>query len=269
METHPFDEAIRLSPAGEHRFAGATHPGYANMVGPFGGVTNALMLEAVLRHPRRLGDPVALTVNFAGPVADGAFEIEASPSRTNRSTQHWWITMRQGDAVVTTGTAVFAERRSAWSTCEPVMPAGLPRPSDMPRASAAGRPAWCARYDMRFADGAVTEFDGREHVDSLTRLWIRDDPPRPLDFASLAAIADNFLPRIFVRRRRLVPVGTVSMTTYFHADAALLDAQADRYVLGTARGLNFRSGYFDQIAEIWSDSGELLATSHQVVYYRE
>ncbi len=269
MAAHPFDEAIRLSQVGEHRFAGATHPGYANMVGPYGGITNALMLEAVLRHSQRLGNPVALSVNFAGPVADGPFEIEASPSRTNRSTQHWSIAMTERGTVVTTGTAVFAERRSTWSTCEVAMPTGLPRPTELPRASAANRPAWCARYDMRFVDGAVTEFDGHEHGDSLTRLWIRDDPPRPLDFASLAAIADNFMPRIFVRRRRLVPVGTVSMTTYFHVDAALLDAQADRYVLGIARGLNFRGGYFDQTAEIWSDGGELLASSHQVVYYRE
>jgi len=59
------------------------------------------------------------------------------------------------------------------------------------------------------------------------------------------------------------------MTTYFHADQALLNAQADRYVLGSARGLNFRNGYFDQSAEIWSDAGQLMASSHQVVYFRE
>ncbi len=269
MTTHPFDEAIRLIPAGEHRFAGETHPGYANMVGPFGGLTNALMLEAVVQHPQRLGSPVALTVNFAGPVADGAFEIRASPSRTNRSTQHWLVTMTQGDVVVTTGTAVFATRRSTWSTCEPTMPAGVPRPSELPRASTAGWPIWFQRYDMRFVGGGVTEFDGREHHESQTCLWIRDDPPRSLDFAALAAIADNFIPRIFVRRRRKVAAGTVSMTTYFHADAAQLDALSDRYVLGTAHGINFRAGYFDQTARVWSDEGELLASSHQIVYYRE
>lgn len=269
MQAHPFDEALRLIPAGEHCLAGATHPGYANMVGPFGGITNALMLEAVMRHPQRLGNPIALTVNFAGPVANGAFQIEASPSRTNRSTQHWFITMTQGDTIVTTGTAVFAERRPTWSTHEAVMPAGVARPDALPRAATAGRPAWFARYDMRFVEGGVTEFDGSEHDASRTRLWIRDDPPRPLDFASLAAIADNFMPRIFVRRRRPVPAGTVSITTYFHADAALLDAQADRFLLGSAHGLNFRGGYFDQSAEVWSDGGDLLASSHQLVYYRE
>jgi len=40
-------------------------------------------------------------------------------------------------------------------------------------------------------------------------------------------------------------------------------------VLGTARALCFRNGYFDQSAEVWGDDGRLLASSHQMVYYRE
>ncbi len=28
-------------------------------------------------------------------------------------------------------------------------------------------------------------------------------------------------------------------------------------------------GYFDQTAEIWSDDNQLLASSHQMVYFRE
>ena len=49
--------------------------------------------------------------------------------------------------------------------------------------------------------------------------WLRDDPPRPLDFASLTAMADVFFPRVWLRRATRVPVGTVSMTVYFHADS--------------------------------------------------
>ena len=31
----------------------------------------------------------------------------------------------------------------------------------------------------------------------------------------------------------------------------------------------FRNGYFDQTAQLWNEAGELLATTHQVVYYKE
>jgi hypothetical protein len=92
---HTFDQAIALTPTAEGQYTGATSPAYANMVGPFGDVTAAVALNAVLQHPALLGEPVALTVNFCAALADGAFTATARPARTNRSTQHcenWdWI----------------------------------------------------------------------------------------------------------------------------------------------------------------------------------
>lgn len=266
---HPFDTAVALTPTRENFFRGATTPAYANMVGPFGGTTGAVLLNAALRHPSRLGDPVALTVNFASAVADGEFEIEARAVRTNRSTQHWLIELMQAGEIAATATAVFALRRETWSAPEAVAPA-VPPAEALARANRTAPLAWVDRYDMRFAAGDLPDhFDGDERPDSRSSLWVRDEPPRPLDFASLAALCDTFFPRIFIRRRKRVPIGTVSLTTYFHADAAMLAAQADRHLLGTARALNFRNGYFDQSAEVWNDAGQLLASTHQIVYYRE
>ena len=74
------------------------------------------MLRAVLLHPAGLGEPIALTVNFAAAVSDGAFSITATPVRTNRSTQHWNVVLTQAgdsgaDAVAATASAVTALRR--------------------------------------------------------------------------------------------------------------------------------------------------------------
>ena len=100
--THVFDEAVALQPQGESGFTGHTSPAYANMIGPFGGITAAQVLNAVLLHPQRLGEPVAMTINFAGPVADGPFTIRPHAARTNRSTQHWTVELLQGDEVLVT-----------------------------------------------------------------------------------------------------------------------------------------------------------------------
>ncbi len=54
---HPFDQAIALTSTAEGEYTGATSPAYANMVGPFGGVTAAVALNAVLQHPALLGEP--------------------------------------------------------------------------------------------------------------------------------------------------------------------------------------------------------------------
>lgn len=264
-----FDDAVALTEQPDGSWLGHTSPAYANMVGPFGGITAAAMLNAAMSHAKRSGDPIALTVNFAAPVADGAYDIRPTIARRNRSTQHWTMQLFQQGEVVATASSVFAVRRETWSAAEAVPPGGLPRPETLPRQPLQGRPPWVHRYDMRFVSGDLPAFDEREQPDSGTCLWVRDDPARPLDFLSLAAICDNFFPRVFLRRRRRVAVGTVSMTTYFHADDGLLAAQADGFVLGVARAVNFRNGFFDQSAEVWSSAGQLLASTHQIVYFRE
>lgn len=283
LTQHPFDEAVALAPqpAGAHErgaaaachYAGRTHPAYANMVGPFGGVTAAQALQAVLRHPQRLGEPVSLTVNYAAALADGDFSIEARPLRTNRSTQHWLVLLTQTgadgvDATVLSATAVTAARRSTWSADDAVMPV-VPAPQSIARPVIAKRVKWIERYDMRPCAGPMpSHWDGSE-ADSLTQLWMRDDPPRPLDYLSLTALADVFYPRVWRRRALMTPVGTVSMTVYYHAGGAELAATGAGYLLAQARSQAFFNGFFDQSAELWNEAGHLLATTHQIVYFKE
>lgn len=276
MNAHPLDKAIALAHSDLQAgcFKGATSPDYWNMVGPFGGATVAQMLQAVLKHPELLGEPVALTVNFAAAVLEGEFELLAVPVRTNRSTQHWTVQMSQQGAdgkphVTTTATVFTALRRETWGSNDLPMPE-VPPPSAVERFSIGpARAQWVQQYEMRPLMGLVpTTWDGSGDA-SETRMWVRDAEPRPLDFAALAALSDCFYPRVWLRRAKPVPIGTVSITTYFHADGALLAQVGHGYLLGRATGQQFRNGYFDQAAQLWSESGELLATSNQIVYFKE
>ena len=268
MNEHAFDRAIALTAQPDGAFAGHSSPDYANMVGPYGGITAAQALNAVLLHPALQGEPVAFTVNYAGPVADGPFTLHARPARTNRSTQHWVIEMRQEGQTLLTATAFTALRRETWSAAEHTMPA-VPGPQEVALPGDAPRSEWIKRYEMRFIKGALpTVWDASEASISRTQLWVRDSPPRSLDFASLTALADVFFPRIWTRRATRVPVGTVSMTVYFHTDAAHLKATGSGYLLAQAQAQTFRKGYFDQAAQLWNEAGELLVATHQVVYYK-
>ncbi len=280
---HAFDQAVALTPVTvtvhEHgrestrHWQGQTHAAYANMVGPFGGITAAQGLQSILLHPERLGEPVSFTVNFAAALADGAFRVTSQPVRTNRSTQHWVVRISQTDSagvesVVLTATAVTAVRRTTWSAADAVMPV-VAAPADIKRVSRPARVAWMQRYDMRPCSGEIpADWNGAE-ADSVSQLWMRDDPPRPLDFASLTALADVFYPRVWRRRALMTPVGTVSMTVYFHAGTAELAATGEGYLLGQARAQSFFNGFFDQSAELWNEAGDLLATTHQIVYFKE
>ncbi len=269
MSAGSFDDAIALQLQDDGSLIGHTSPAYANMVGPFGGITAAQALNAVLQHPQRLGDPVALTVNFCAALTDGPFTVNARPARTNRSTQHWVIEILQEGQTVLTATAFTAVRRDTFAALEHTMPA-VPPPADVALPTARGRVEWINRYEMRFVEGGFpAAWDGTDHGVSRTCLWVRDNPPRPLDFAALTALADVFFPRVWLRRTTFVPIGTVSMTVYFHADAAQLAATGTGYLLGQAQGQAFRKGYFDHTAQLWNEAGDLLATTHQVVYFKE
>lgn len=268
MSQHPFDAAVGLVAQADGSYLGQTSAAYANMVGPFGGITAAQALAGVLGHPERIGDPVALTVNFAAALAPGAFSVHPRAARTNRSTQHWMVEVRQAGETVLTATALTARRRPTWGAVEHTMPAAPP-PGAVPLAEKRRKVEWIRRYEMRFIEGGPPPtWDGADLGSSRSRLWVRDDPPRPLDFASLTALADVFFPSIWRRRATFVPLGTVTMTVYFHADAARLAQAGSGYLLGQAQGQAFQRGYFDHSAQLWDEGGDLLATTHQVVYYK-
>lgn len=273
MTVHVFDQAIALDATGDGQYAGATSPAYANMVGPFGGITAATALHAVVRHPALLGEPLSLTVNFCAALADGPFAVSAQPVRTNRSTQHWVVAVTQpgagGEAgTVVTASVVTAARRTTWSVDDEPMPS-VPGPAEVPPYAVPSPVEWVRRYEMRPIEGAIPQAWDGSGRHSQSRLWLRDAAPRALDLCGLAALADVFFPRVWLRRATRVPAGTVSMTVYFHAGSAQLAEVGHGWVLGQARAQAFRNGFFDQTALLWSEAGHLLCSSHQVVYYKE
>lgn len=273
MTVHVFDQAIALTATGDGLYGGATSPSYANMVGPFGGITAATALNAAMQHPALLGEPLSLTVNFCAALADGPFTVSAQPVRTNRSTQHWVVAIMQTgasgeDETVVTASVVTAARRATWSMDDEPMPPVAP-PSAVKAYAVPSPVEWVKRYEMRPVEGGLPHTWDGSGSDSQSRLWMRDSAPRALDLCGLAALADVFFPRVWLRRATRVPAGTVSMTVYFHAGSVQLAEVGHGWVLGQARAQAFRNGFFDQTALLWSEAGHLLCSSHQVVYYKE
>jgi acyl-CoA thioesterase len=265
--THPFDEGVELTATSRYTYQGYISQSYANIVGPFGGIIVAVILNGILSHKEHQGEPVSLTVNFTGPIADAPFELAVRLIRTNRSNQHWIAEITQSQHVAATATVVLATRQDTWMIPE-AQPPAAPRPEEVESWSAPTEPEWIKRYDFKFIHGALT-LSGQPARNSDSLLWVRDEPARPLDFLSLAALSDVFFPRIFLRRQKLGVSSTVSITTYFHADTSSLERQAGRPILAAARGQRFYRGYFNQVAELWSDAGELLASSFQMVYFKD
>lgn len=146
----------------------------------------------------------------------------------------------------------------------------MPSPEKVPSIPTDDLPPWGQQYDMRIIQGTPLAFSKEKTSDtSLTQQWIKDKVERPLDFLSLTAISDAFFPHIYVRRRELVPIGTVSMTLYYHIIMSSLTSINIEPILGKIHGQQFYNGYFDQTVELWSNDGKLLVTSMLLVYYKE
>lgn len=269
-ETHTLDQAVRLERLSEGRYAGATHPGYANLAGPFGGATAATLLNAVVVDPRRLADPIALTVNFCGPIADGAFEVETRLERGGRTTQHWSVALSQNGSVCATASAVCGVRKPVWSHYPGQGPAAPPRET-LPEMPNGARTEWTRRYRFHFAEGDLGEFPRGDGVlnSPRTLAYIQDAPARPLDFLALAALSDAFFVRIMHVRGTMQPMATVTLTTYFHVDSSELAAVGATPVLGEAGATIFHNGFADQSCALWTPDGRLLANGVQMSWYKE
>lgn len=267
---HPFDEALLLEFEGEGRYSGAISQAYWNIAGPYGGIVAAVLLQAVLRHPAMRGRPVAQTANFCAAITPDPIALEARLVRDGRSTQHWLVELVQNSAIAATASIVTGPSRETW-THQPARPPVMPPPEQLPVFTREGRTGWTTRYEMRFERGPPTnDTASAENPGSAeSRLWLRDEPPRALDYGALAAMADAFILRLLQVRGAFAPSATVTLTTYFMADEDALAAQAARPVLGRADARAFAHGFHDQTGELWSDTGALLAVSHQMVWFRE
>lgn len=267
---HVFDRATRVS-AGDSQWRGHTSEDYWAFIGPFGGITAATMLRAIIEHSQREGDPLALTVNYCAPIAAGPFDLDVRLIKANRSTQHWSVELtQQNGETAAFATAVFAVRRPSWSHRPVSRPeaASFEETRRYPRSGL--KMSWVHQYDFRFVEGqplfgVATPGD---LASPFSKLWIGDAAPRRLDALSLASMSDAFFARIFHVRNELLPFGTVSLTTYFHVDADDLIAEDASHVLAVSDASVFHKSYSDQTGALWSPGGKLLATTQQIAYFK-
>lgn len=269
-DKHPFDLATKIEARGKGLWSGTPSPDYANMVGPFGGVVAALLLRAVLDDDRRTGDPVALTVNFCGGISQKPFTIQTKLQRGGKYTQHWSVELIQEDEVKATASVVMGARGAVFEH-QPVIMPDVPGPETLSPMPGFGFLKWLERYTFRFIDGtpsfAGKAFDALQSARST--LWVSDAPERPLDYLSLAALSDCFFIRLLHVRGTFPPMGTVTLTTYFHATHDEVEKQGTYPLLGVADSKRFNANFQDQHMELWGRNGNLLASGVQTVWYKE
>src|SRR5699024_12616675 len=146
MQSHTFDNATYVNQQETGLYYGHTSANNKNMIGPFGGVIASTLLLSILEHHDCIGNPVSLTVNYAAPVKDKDFKIIAKPTRTNRSTQHWYVELLQNEQTVISSTAVTALKRNTWSSTELAIPEAHTF-TEVHKLPMLDVPTWVQNYD--------------------------------------------------------------------------------------------------------------------------
>jgi Thioesterase-like superfamily len=251
-----------------------TESGYGTFLGAFGGWTCAAgVLAATDLVNTAVGegrDPLALTINFMGPVRDGFVAVEPLILANTKSTTHVWLTLwhetqahERASSPAASMSLVFAKPRLTDRIGVQRMPEAA-APDSVPRARFANdKVSWPAQYDQRMVLG----LPWRPNAGMRSLTWTRNIDRAALSFARLAAMADASLPRIFFHYPAVSPISTVTMTVQFHCDAAELAAIGDDFVLIEAHAQSARHGHFDQHVRIFAKTGQLLATSTQLVWF--
>ena len=268
----------QLTRINETTWRSPTEPGYGTFIGAFGGWTCAagvLAATDLVQTAADAGrDPLALTINFIGPVREGFVAVDPVIVANTKSTTHltlaaWHETHTdaqgfvRGLAPAATMSMVFAKHRHTDRIDVAQMPQAAAPDSVAPAQFANEKVSWPSQYDQRLVLGQP--FQANTAMRSLT--WTRNADLGALSFARLAAMADASLPRIFFHYAAVSPISTVTMTVQFHCDAAELAAVGNDHVLIEATAQAARHGHFDQHVRIFSRAGLLLATSTQLVWF--
>jgi hypothetical protein len=266
---HALDQSIQIEQIAPGHFTGPPPKQYWNLVGPYGGISAAIAVNAAMQMKEAIGEPLAITINFTSPLLDAPYDLIMQNVRTGRTTQHWSFHMDQqkedGSTVrVLQGMVTMGVRRDVWAkqTLEAPVPERSPEQSH--KRSERHGIEWFNRYELRFTNNPMKSANPSEP----TMTWVRDYPERTLDYPALAAICDSFFPAIFAERQSTMPIATVTMNTYFHTSAEEMTSIGSQYLLASSRSHVYHDGFFDAEGKMWAGD-RLIATSQQVMWYRE
>jgi acyl-CoA thioesterase len=261
-------ERAQLTRTGENTYVAQTDDGYWNLIGPFGGWIAAVLLRAVLEDPRHIGDPLSISINFAGSMEAGSFAVRVREFRHNRSTTFWTSEIVQEQSGVEMlcafATVVTARRRETPEFVD-VTPPVVAAPEELVRFSGAGSTLkFLDRLEMRYVSNPFAA----ENPAGARISWTRLRDGGALDFEALTALCDSGLPHIFTRLKKRVPISSVTMNVFFHTTHEELAVVGDDFVLSVAQMRIATRGFFDATTTMWTRSGVLLATTEQVIYFK-
>jgi acyl-coenzyme A thioesterase PaaI-like protein len=261
-------ELFPLTAVGPGRWTTLAGPEWKNPNGPlWGGYPIGLCLTVMAAEPEARGEPLSITLTYVAALIEGEIEVRTRRLRQGGSIGVWEVDLRPAGAEETSVHAVvtMAKRPSTPPFAFARMPEA-PDPETLPSpiSPGGGRHFGAQAFERRTSE----TFPIEPAASSYSTAWVR---PRlgAWNKALLGMLTDNSPPRAFYAFGHRVMTTTLSLTVYLHASAEEVAAAGRDYLLVEYEGRVGGGGASDERSSYWRRDGKLLATSEQLVWYRE
>lgn len=261
-------DLFTLTAAGPGRWTTTAGPEWRNPNGPlWGGYPIGLSLKVMDAEPEATGEPLSITLTYVTALTAGEIEIRTRRLRQGGSVGVWEVDLRPAGAegISVHAIVTMAKRPSTPPFAFAKMP-GAPPPETLPKPAS---PGGALHFGAQAFERRTAEtFPIQPGPSSYSTAWVR---PRlgPWNKAMLGMLTDNSPPRAFYALGHSVMTTTLSLTVYLHATAEEVAAAGEDYLLVEYEGRVGGGGASDERSSYFRGDGKLLATSEQLVWYRQ
>jgi acyl-coenzyme A thioesterase PaaI-like protein len=262
------DRLMPLVTAGPGRWTTTAGAEWRNPGGAlWGGYPIGLAVRVMQAEREAKGEPLSMTLTYVAALPAGELEIRTRRLRQGGSVGVWEVEVAPAgsDEAGVHAIVTMARRPRTPDFVFAAMP-DAPDPEDLPTPQMPGGSTHfgALAFERRTGEGFPPTAGGN----SRSLAWVR---PRQggWDKALLGMVTDNSAPRAFYALGPTVMTTTLSLTVYLHATAEEIAAAGTDYILVECEGRVGGGGASDERSSYWRRDGKLLATSEQLVWYRE
>ncbi|HYH99295.1 thioesterase family protein [Hyalangium sp.] len=262
--TAPFLAATHLTPLGEGRYRSRFDAPWYQGRGVYGGIVAGQILRAMEHVVADPGRPVrSFTVHFCAPASEGEAEVRVRIERAGKLVTHATARTENAAGVVSVATATFGIPRDVRVSYFDAKRPEVPPPGEVGVVpEEVPMPTFCQFFEYRFCVGAAPYSGSEPRVGG----WIRPKgEPVVLDAALCVGLLDAYPPSVLSTLEEVRPVASVDFTVHFFQALPRPADRAGAYYLRTGVSRWAGEGFAEELQELWTEEGELLAQCRQCI----
>jgi acyl-CoA thioesterase len=256
--------ALALQPLDTGRSRGTFTDDWGQGRAAYGGLVAAWGVEALRTLVPADRDLRTLTGTFVGPLEPGSFDVSALILRSGRAVTMGEARITQADRTLAVFQVAYGADRPTRLETPPLPMPAVPPPDGLPELPYLEGivPQFTRHFAYRWATGGFPFTGGKE-----ARLggWFRLREPVPLDSAGVIAILDAWPAPILPLSDRPIPASSITWLANVIVPPPPGGWPGDAWWYYQAENVASRAGYADFEARLWTASGQLVATSRQLL----